>query len=180
MKELSLHILDIAQNSVSAGAKHIGISLTEDENGMLTFRITDDGCGMSEETVKRVTNPFYTTRTTRKVGLGLPLLKLVAEQTDGSFSIESSTEEPNRGTTVTAVFNSRHIDFPPLGDMIGTVCLLLQGSPDRDWLYEHQTPRFHVTLSVAEMREVLGEDVPINSYEVLEWVKEELREQYGM
>ena len=90
MKELSLNILDVAKNSVVAGAENVIISLVTDADGMLTLTIKDDGCGMSEDTVKNVTDPFYTTRTTRKVGMGLPLLKLAAEQTGGYLKLESS------------------------------------------------------------------------------------------
>ena len=93
MKELSLNILDITKNSVSAGAENILISLNTDAEGILTLRIVDDGCGMSEETVKSVTDPFYTTRTTRKVGMGIPLLKLAAEQAGGELRITSSTDK---------------------------------------------------------------------------------------
>ena len=106
MKELSLHILDVAKNSVKAGAKLVGIDILTDKEGMMTIRITDDGCGMTEEVLMRVTDPFYTTRTTRKVGLGLPLLRLAAEQTGGSFKLTSSVEEGNSGTTVTVCFNT--------------------------------------------------------------------------
>lgn len=131
MKELSLHILDIAENSAKAGAGLIGISITE-KGGILTLRITDDGCGMKPEMLSRVTDPFTTSRTTRKVGLGLPLLRLAAEQTGGSLEITSRhiDEFPeDHGTVVTAVFDTRHIDSPPLGDVISTIVTLIQGHP---------------------------------------------------
>ena len=103
MKELSLNILDITQNSISAGADNIEISLVEDNDHLLTLVIQDDGCGMSSDIVERVTNPFYTTRTTRKVGMGIPLLKLAAEQAGGRLEISSLTanDDPiNHGTRV--------------------------------------------------------------------------------
>ena len=132
MKELSLNILDIAKNSVKAKATDILIKLTETEE-TLTLVIEDNGCGMSEEMVQNVTDPFCTSRTTRKVGMGIPLLKLAAEQTEGSFEIRSVSEtvDPvNHGTTVKAVFNKNHLDFTPLGDVVSSITVLIQGSPD--------------------------------------------------
>ena len=111
MKELSLNILDVAKNSVAAQASTIEISLLTDSEGKLTLTIKDDGCGMSEQTVRGVTDPFYTTRTTRKVGMGLPLLKLAAEQTGGYVSLESSQAPEDHGTTLVAVFDTTSIDF---------------------------------------------------------------------
>jgi len=140
MKELSLNILDITKNSVTAGAKNIEISLIEDENGILTLSIKDDGCGMSEETLKKVSNPFYTTRTTRKVGMGIPLLTLAAEQTGGKVTIVSSTEPENHGTEISATFNTKSIDFTPLGDIVETVCLLIQGNPEINFTFTHKHP----------------------------------------
>ena len=115
MKELSLNILDITENSVKAGATLTEISINETED-KLVISIKDDGCGMSEETVRSVTDPFYTTRTTRSVGLGIPLFKLAAEQTGGGLEIVSDTGE-HHGTTVTARFYKNHLDFTPLGDV---------------------------------------------------------------
>ena len=134
MKELSLNILDIAQNSIKAGASNIGV-LLEETADTLEIAITDDGCGMTQDVVRSVTDPFYTTRTTRSVGMGVPLLKLAAEQTGGSFSIESVSEldDPQaHGTTVRALFYKNHLDYTPLGDVVSTVCTLIQGSPDTD------------------------------------------------
>ena len=126
MKELSLNILDIAENSVKAGATLITVSLTQAGN-VLTIDITDDGCGMDAETVRRVTDPFYTTRTTRRVGLGLPLLKLEAEQTGGTLTVTSRTAAQcpdGHGTTVRATFHTDHIDCMPLGDVTATLVRL--------------------------------------------------------
>lgn len=109
MKDLSLHILDIAQNSITAGARHLDLTLTE-EAGQIAFTVTDDGCGMSRALLEQVSDPFTTTRTTRKMGLGIPLLRMAAEQTGGSVEI-TSTE--GAGTTLRAVFNAAHIDCPP-------------------------------------------------------------------
>lgn len=181
MKELSLNILDITENSVKAGASFTEIIIEEDSD-VLTLTIRDNGCGMDEETVNAATNPFYTTRTTRKVGLGLPLLKLAAEQTGGSVSVESRDIKKfpqNHGTQVRAVFNKNHIDFTPLGDIISSVVTLIQGHPDTDFLFSHKKGGKEVTLDTRELRRVL-EDVPLNSYEVIAWIKGYLEEQYGV
>ncbi|MGN0986184.1 MAG: ATP-binding protein [Candidatus Enterenecus sp.] len=174
MKELSEHILDIAQNSVAAGAANIGITLTEDEAGWLTVVIADDGRGMSPEFLSAVTDPFTTTRTTRKVGLGLPLYRQTAEQTGGSLQIRSA---PGAGTTVTAVFDLGHLDCPPLGDIAGTIALLVQGSPELDIAYWHTTPAGTVELSTREMRQLLGGDISLAEPEVFAWLNDYLSEQ---
>lgn len=175
MKELSLNILDIAENSVKAKATLTEIILTETDS-TVTLLIKDDGTGMPEEIVKGVTDPFYTTRTTRKVGLGLPLLKMAAEQTGGKIEIISSQGE-NHGTSVTAVFYKNHLDFTPLGDVISTVTTLIQGHPDTDFLFEHIKDGEKVHLDTRELRQVL-EGVPLNTYDVIQWINEYLREQY--
>ena len=179
MKELSLNILDIAENSVKAGAALTEILLDETDD-TLTLIIRDDGCGMSEETVRSVTDPFYTTRTTRKVGLGVPLLKLAAEQTGGSLTIASkqaTAEDPAHGTTVTAIFRKNHLDFTPLGDVISSVTTLIQGHPDTDFLFLHQRGEAEASVDTRALREVL-EGVPLNSYDVIKWIEDYLREQY--
>lgn len=180
MKELSLNILDIAENSVKAGAKLTRITVDETEE-TLTLTIEDDGCGMTEEILKSVTDPFYTTRTTRKVGMGIPLLKMAAEMTGGGVEITSRYKDEfpdSHGTTVTARFNNKHIDFTPLGDVTESIATLIQGHPDTDFLFTHRTGDKTVTLDTREMRAVLG-DVPLNSYEVICWIKEYLKEQYS-
>ena len=178
MKELSLNILDITENSVKAGATLTEISIIENDD-TITITIKDDGCGMSEETLKAVENPFYTTRTTRKVGLGIPLLKLAAEQTGGSVKIVSSTDIANHGTTVTAIFFKNHLDFTPLGSVEETIVTLIQGHPDTDFLFTHQTNSGEVKLDTRELRVAL-EGVPLDTYEVIVWIKEYLNEQYQL
>ena len=180
MKELSLNILDITQNSITAGASNITISLIEDDDGWLTLNITDNGCGMSEETLRTVMDPFYTTRTTRKVGMGIPLLKLACEQTGGKLDIKSKYEKDfpgEQGTTVKATFDTKHIDMTPVGDMISTIEVLLQGHPEIDYFYEHKTPRFTVEMDTRELRAVLGE-ISLGEPEILAWVRGFLSEQY--
>lgn len=179
MKELSLNILDIAENSVKAGASLTEISVEEREN-RLVLTIADNGCGMTEEVLKSVTDPFYTTRTTRKVGMGLPLLKLEAELTGGGLQIESrhiSQFPKEHGTVVRAVFYKNHIDFTPLGDITESIVTLIQGHPDCDFLFTHKTEASEVSLDTRELRAVL-EGVPLNTYEVIKWIKEYLNEQY--
>ena len=176
MKELSLNILDIAENSVKAKATLTEISVLEAGNRLI-ITIKDDGCGMDEETVRMVIDPFYTTRKTRSVGLGIPLLKLACEQTGGSLAISSSTSEENHGTTVTAVFFKDHIDFTPLGDVISSITTLIQGHPDTDFLFTHNVEDSEVRLDTRELREVL-EDVPLDTYEVILWIRDNLKEQY--
>jgi len=173
MKELSLHILDITKNSVSAGAKSITLSLTETEEHALTIVIADDGCGMTPEFLARVTDPFTTTRTTRKVGMGLPLYRMAAEMTGGSLAIEST---PGVGTTVTAVFHVDHLDCAPLGDLPGVMALLIQGSPLVDFTLERTTPKGSYRFSTLEVREQLGPDVPLDEPEVFLWLNDYLQE----
>ena len=179
MKEISLNILDITQNSVKAGATLIEIHISEDEK-VLAFTVKDNGCGMTEEFLKNVTDPFTTTRTTRKVGLGIPLLKMEAEMTGGSFSISSrsSKQYEDHGTLVSASFRKDSIDCIPLGDIVGTVCVLINGIGKEELLFVHQTPKGTVRLSTAEMREMLGDDIPLSSPEIVSFVKDYLSDAY--
>ena len=179
MKDLSLNLLDIAENSVKAGASLTQLLITE-QDGVLTFRVVDDGCGMTEEVLRGVTDPFYTTRTTRKVGLGLPLLRMAAEQTGGSMEVASrhkDTHPDNHGTEVTAVFHTDHIDCPPVGDLTATVTTLIQGHPDTDFHFVHTMGEKQVELDTRQLREILGE-VSLAEYEVLQWISGYLSDQY--
>ncbi len=179
MKELSLNILDIAENSVKAKAKNIKIEIFETVD-MLKFTISDDGSGMTEEFLKNVTDPFTTTRTTRPVGLGIPLLKMAAEQTGGSVEIKSRHYEKypdSHGTETSATFFKRHIDMAPLGDIVETVVTLIQCNPDIEFYFSHQSEKGRVELDTKELRCILG-DVPLNNIEVILWIKEYLSEQY--
>lgn len=180
MKELSLNILDITQNSITAGASRIAITLDEDARGWLTLTIADNGCGMTDEVLRRVRDPFYTTRKTRKVGMGISLMQLAAEQTGGTLAIESvhqSVDPARHGTTLTATFDTGSIDFPPLGDIVETLCVTIQGHPEVDYCFTHITPVRTVRLDTAELRTVLG-DVSLGEFAVIQWIREYLREQY--
>ncbi|MBQ3791891.1 MAG: sensor histidine kinase, partial [Clostridia bacterium] len=172
---------DITMNSVRAGATDIDITLDE-ADGKLTFSVRDNGCGMDEETVRKLSDPFFTTRKTRKVGLGVPFLRMLAEMTDGSFSIESVSEKDDpvhHGTLLTATFTLGHLDFVPLGDLTGTVVTLIQGYPDINFTYVHRRNGREVRLSCREMREVLGDDISLASYEVLAFIRNYLEEAYA-
>ena len=180
MKELSLNILDIAENSVKANATEISIEICETEETLM-FTVTDNGTGMTEELLQSVTNPFTTTRTTRPVGLGIPLLKMEAEQTGGSFSISSKYYKnfPScHGTCTSASFNKNHIDFIPLGNIVETLVTLIQGNPEIDFLFSHKNNNKKVSLNTKELKVIL-EGVPINSTEVILWIKGYLSEQYN-
>ncbi|MBE6715391.1 MAG: sensor histidine kinase [Ruminococcaceae bacterium] len=180
MKELSLNILDIAQNSVKAKADVIRIMLEETEN-TLSIKIIDNGSGMKKDFLDNVTNPFTTTRTTRKVGLGIPLFMLAAQQTNGTFSITSRHEDEyinDHGTEVYALFYKDHLDFTPLGDIVSTLTVLIQGQPSIRWIFDHKTHKGCVSLDTDTLKEVLG-DVPLDTFEVIVWIGEYLKEQYN-
>ena len=180
MKELSLNILDIAENSVKAKATDITIKITEDDENF-SFSILDNGVGMEEDFLESVTNPFTTTRTTRPVGLGIPLLKMAAEQTGGGVEIESKyyLDFPdNHGTLISATFFKKHIDFVPLGNIVETIVTLIQGNPQIDFVFTHKIGDKTVSLDTKELKSVLG-DVPLNNTEVILWLKEFLEEQYN-
>ena len=180
MDELSLYVLDITMNSVRAGATEISITLAEDEE-WLTFTVSDNGCGMTEVQVKRLDNPFFTTRTTRKVGLGIPFLKMLAEMTEGYVKITSVSEKvsEDHGTTTQAKFGKNHIDFIPMGDIVETVKTLIQGSPDVNFTFDHIMPDREVHLSCAELKEILGDEISLAEPEILMWIGEFLHEQYA-
>lgn len=173
MPEISLNILDVAENSTKAGASLVEITLeTDTEADKITVLIKDDGCGMNEEQVARVTDPFFTSRTTRKVGLGVPFFKYAAESTGGSFSITST---PGVGTTVTAVFVMSHIDRMPLGDITSTIHTLVVYHPETDFLYRYCYNGTSFTLDTREFRQILG-DVPFRNPEISDYIKDYLTE----
>lgn len=175
MRELSLNVMDLAQNSISAGAQQIEISVCEDvlaDSMVITIR--DNGCGMTAEQTASVTDPFFTTRTTRKVGLGVPLFKMEAEMTGGSLEVQS---EKGTGTRVTARFVPSHVDMIPLGDINSTILLLITCNQDRNFIFHHRIDSREFTLDTRELRSVLGGKVALNSPDVVEWIKGYLEEQ---
>ncbi|MCQ2483962.1 MAG: ATP-binding protein [Clostridia bacterium] len=174
MRELSLNVLDIAQNSISADASLIEIEVLENtERKELVIGIYDNGRGMTPEQVQNVQDPFFTTRTTRKVGMGIPLFKLAAEQTGGSLEI---TSEVGVGTRVRTLFKTDSIDFTPLGDMDSTIIMLITMNTDRDFIYRFGIDENEFTLSTQELKGILG-DVPLSEPSVTQWIREYLSEQ---
>lgn len=177
MKDLSMHIMDILQNSTRAKAKNITLEVVENHNDdTLTLVFKDDGCGMDAKMVENVVNPFFTTRTTRKVGLGLPLLKQNAEMTGGSLSIESQV---GVGTVVTAVFGYSNIDRPPMGDLPGTLVLTIAAYPDIRFLFHFVRKKtgadVDYTLDTNELYEAL-DGVSLQEPEVMAYIKEMIEE----
>ena len=167
--------MDVAQNSITAGASLIEIRVEEARHkGELVISILDNGKGMSQVQVRRVVDPFFTTRTTRKVGLGVPLFKMEAEMTGGDFSVRS---ELGKGTEVRARFITTHVDMIPLGNINDTMVLLISCNPDRDFLFIHQIDDKKLELDTRQLREVLGEDVPLNEPDVVQWIRGYLQEQ---
>ena len=173
MRELSLNILDVAQNSITAGASLITIEVAENTvDKTMLIGIYDNGKGMSEEQVKSVIDPFFTTRTTRKVGMGIPLFKMAAEQTGGGLEIES---EIGVGTNVRASFKTDSVDFTPLGDIASTVQMLITMNTDRDFVYKHTVNEREFIADTREIKGILG-DVPLDTYEVSQWILEFIKE----
>jgi hypothetical protein len=156
MKSLSLNILDIVQNSITAKADEIKISITESASGdIYSITIKDNGSGIPDNIIENVTDPFVTTRTTRKIGMGLPLLKYHAELTGGELSIKSQQGE---GTEVIAKFSFRHLDRQPLGDIIGVLIILIAANPGVEFIYDHLTDAGVYIFSTKETKEFLGID----------------------
>lgn len=173
MKELSLHILDIVQNSVKAKATDIQITVSEKpEENLLEITIADNGCGMSKELLARVKDPFATTRTTRKVGMGISLFEAAASQCGGHLEI---TSEEGVGTTLYVCFEYNSIDRAPLGDMAETMVTIIMSAPEINYVYKHIGPGGEFVFDTKEIKNVLG-DVPLNNVDVLEWIKEYIEE----
>lgn len=175
MREISLHLLDLLENSIEAGATRIDLSIVEDTGqNRLTIAVADNGRGMDAETLRRVADPFFTTRTTRHVGLGIPLLKAAAERCNGCFRI---TSQPGAGTRVVAEFQRDHIDRAPLGDLPATLIAAILADRASDIHYTHRVDDRVFELDTAEMRQVLGE-VPFSHPQVREWLLDFIQEGY--
>lgn len=173
MTEISLNVLDVAENSIRAKANLIQIKVTVNSiQDRLTIIISDNGCGMTAEQIAKVEDPFFTTRTTRAVGLGVPFFKCAAELTGGEFNVIS---EPGKGTVVTAIFILSHIDRMPLGDMISTMHTLITFNTTIDFMYYYEVDENSFTLDTREFRSILG-DIPFNMPEVSAYIKEYLQE----
>lgn len=173
MKDLSLHILDIVQNSISAKATFIEITIDESHQANTYFvTIKDNGKGMSPEMVEKVTDPYVTSRTTRKVGLGLPLLKMNAERTGGHLKI---TSQEGKGTEVEALFIHDNIDRLPLGDIAGTLALMASANPLIEFTYTHSVDGEQYIFDTREIKEVL-DDFPISDIHIFKFLKEMINE----
>lgn len=173
MRELSLNVLDIVQNSITANANLIEIELIEEiNNDILKINIFDNGKGMTDEQIKSVTDPFYTTRTTRKIGLGIPLFKMAAEMSGGSFKIVSTV---GSGTKIYTSYIHSSIDRMPVGNINETLSMLIRMNPDIDFVYTHSFNEKSYSLDTRELREQL-EDVPLDTPEVIDWINEYLTE----
>jgi anti-sigma regulatory factor (Ser/Thr protein kinase) len=169
LKELSLHLLDIAENSIAAGAKNIRIYVGEDSRSdLLQMSVSDDGRGMSKEMAEQATDPFITTRTTRKVGLGIPLLKLAAEACNGYLAIDS---QPGKGTNLVVQFQRNHIDRMPMGDLVSTILHLVIANPQIHWRFEYRFNDRSAVFDDAVIKQELG-DIPLTEPTILAFLKE--------
>lgn len=174
MRDISLHLLDIVQNSITAGAKTIRIGFSLDQQGMLSMTVADDGKGMSEELLSRVLSPFTTSRTTRKVGLGIPLLAQNARMSGGNVEIRSRVGE---GTTLEASFNTASIDCLPLGDLPDTMATLVMAHPDEpEFELVCKSESGSMSFSTRQMKEAL-EGVSLAEPEIVTWMRESMQEE---
>lgn len=174
MRELSLHILDLAQNSIEAGARTLVIEINENENGFFVFRISDDGCGMSEEMVQKIRDPFVTTRTTRKVGMGIPFMDMVTKQCGGHLQIKSCK---GKGTVVEAAFEKDNIDRPPLGDIVSSIKVLLVGAPYLELKFTYKIGALGFEFDTKEIRAILGGAADFRRPEIYTWLEEYLKQE---
>lgn len=171
MRELSLNILDIAENSLKANASLISIDVLADES-ILTIKIEDNGCGMDGDFLSRVEDPFTTTRTTRKVGMGIPLMKMISEMSGGSFKVES---EKGKGTVVTATFQVDHVDRPPLGDISQTIISLVGNLNDCDLIFNFNAFDTQFTLDTRDVRKEL-DGIPLDEPQILIFLRDLINE----
>lgn len=173
MQELSLHIMDIAENGISAGAELIQITVTEDRsNNVLTITIRDNGRGIEKERIQEVMDPFFTTRTTRRVGLGLSLFREASRRCEGEFHMES---EKGVGTEVTATFRLDHIDLAPMGDIAGALTTLIMGNPEVDFLYTHEIGGEDLIIDTRDIKNEL-DGLTINDPHVIKYLADTIRE----
>lgn len=169
MKELALHILDLVQNSITAAANLVEIEINENiEDDILTIILKDNGYGMDNEEAQRVKDPFVTSRTTRKVGLGIPLMLAACQRCEGDLVIKS---QKNVGTKLIATFKYSHIDRAPIGNITETMVSLILGAGNVDFLYTHKINKEEFCFDTREIRQTLGEEVPLSEPSVLDWIK---------
>ena len=174
MRELSLNILDLVQNSVEAGAKNVFVQVDEDtEKDIFLLIIEDDGKGMSEEFLETVKNPFTTKRTTRKVGMGIPLVDMSVKNTGGFFNIKSKL---NKGTSLEIGFGLSHIDRPPLGNIAETIKVIVVSYQNIRFRYSHKKGAKNFCLDTKEIRDVLGDEVDFSNTLFRQWLDDYLKE----
>jgi anti-sigma regulatory factor (Ser/Thr protein kinase) len=174
MEDLSLHILDIAENAIAACASRIRIEIREDtRHDILTLEVSDNGRGMDAGALENVLDPFFTTRTTRRIGLGLPLLEQAAKAANGAMTIKST---PGVGTVVNATFQRSHVDRQPIGNIAATITTLIARSPDIEFIYVHTRDGHTVSLTTEEMKKHL-DGIAVNSAGVLSYVMNYLSQE---
>jgi hypothetical protein len=157
MRDLCQHMMDLVENAAAAGAKRVQVTVCEDAaRDCLSLMVEDDGRGMSAELTDRAADPFYTTRTTRRVGLGLSLLRAAAERCGGSFALDSV---PGSGTRIECSFRLSNIDTPPMGDVVTTLCALIAVHPEMEMRYEHHAHARSFCMDTQELRAALGDDI---------------------
>lgn len=175
LEDLAAHILDIAENSVRAKATEVLISLVEDlKENRFVIEVQDNGCGLDEEAKKKVTDPFYTTKKTRRVGLGLPFLEQMAKQCGGSMEIHSM---PGKGTTIRVSFEHNHVDRPPLGDMGTSLMVLVSGYPNIRWIYRHRVDEREFEFDSEKVVEILGDPELLRTPDVALWIRNHVSEE---
>lgn len=176
MQDLSLHVLDIVENSIAAGAKNIKITINENiGKDTLTLKIQDNGAGMDKKTLTKALDPFYSTKTVRRIGLGLSMLAQATKEAKGNFQIKSKT---GKGTTITATFMYSHIDRKPLGDMTETLITLIAAQGlNVDFIYEHHKNDHGFIFNTATIKKDL-KDIPLNNIEVIDYLREKLKEEF--
>ncbi|MEG0797832.1 MAG: ATP-binding protein [Acidaminococcaceae bacterium] len=174
MRELSLHILDLIQNSIEAGARTVVLDINEDDAGYFVFKISDNGRGMSEELLRNIRDPFVTTRTTRKVGMGIPFIDMSTAQSGGKLTITSCLHE---GTEIEATFLKDHLDRPPLGDIVATLKVLLVGNPELHFIMHYGVGQSFFELDSVELKKMLGKELDFGFPEVYLWLDEYLRQE---
>jgi len=173
MEDLSLHILDIAENSITAEASIITVIINESKkNNLLTLEVRDNGRGMNEDMFKHAEDPFHTTRKTRKVGLGIPLLTQAAKDCEGEMQIETKKGE---GSSIKASFQYNHIDRKPLGDITATITVLIAGNPHINFIFQLIREDEELLIDTAELKNDIG-DVPINSPGVIKIIKDTIND----
>ncbi|MGI6315531.1 MAG: ATP-binding protein [Christensenellales bacterium] len=181
MKDLSLSVLDLTQNALSAGASLVEVTIEEDTVGdRLSLTVEDNGRGMDAELVSKVVSPFVTGRTTRKVGLGIPLFKEACEACEGEFSLTSA---PGVGTRISGWYRLSHIDRPPMGDMAGTLQTLILMNPERNFVWKQTRDGREFSLDTRQIREIVGPDVPLDGPDMTAWfaqtIPEGVKSLYG-